>query len=356
MTRYYASYRELDRDIRDGRLYPVYFFYGENDYLIRRYEGRLTDAVTTGGGLFGELLATVFWAGEDSVTDVLNAAMTIPMGGGRKVVVFREAERLKEKEVAALVSYAQSPSERTILLVTARGVGKGRGASGIAAPPSERLNELAAKSVVAFFPRARETDVREWVAKKFADEGKEIDHEALDVIVDFVGQDLWAVSMEIEKILIFMGDEKRVTLAHVEEILPNLRVHTVFELTDALSRGDPGSSVEILREVTAEGADQSQILSTIRWHFMRLWRLKVMLDAGIDEGTVAQRLKIPSFRISEYAAQARRIPHDIFRRAFGEFYRTDRSIKSRSGKGTVVMDRMVLAITTMMRTGRYTSG
>jgi DNA polymerase-3 subunit delta len=356
MTRYYASARDLDRDIKDGKLYPVYFFYGENDFLIREYEERLSAVVLAGGGPFGDLLSEIFYAGDDSMGDVTNAAVTIPMGGSKKVVILRGAEKLKEKEAQSLVAYAKDPSAKTLLIVTARGIGKGKGASGIAAPPVERLSDLMKVSAVVVFGRAREADIREWIVRRLGKEGKEIDHEALDVIVDFIGQDLSAVAMEVEKIIVFLGDARRATLSDVEEILPYLRVHTVFELTDALSRGDPGGSVEMLREVMGEGAEPTQILSTIRWHFMRLWSLKKMIDDRVDETRMSRELKIPAFRLAEYTAQARRIPHEVFRGVFREFYKTDRLLKSRSGKGSVVMDKMALDITTMMRTGRYTSG
>jgi DNA polymerase-3 subunit delta len=356
MTHYYSSPRDIDRDIKDGKLYPVYFFYGENDFLVREYEERLATAGLGGGGLFGDLLSEIFYAGDDSVAEVINAAVTIPMGGSRKVVILRGAERLKDKEVEPLVGYAKDPSSRTLLIVTARGIGKGKGASGIPAPPAVRLSDLVKLSAVAVFAKAREADIREWIIRRLGKEGKEIDPEALDIIVDFIGQDLSAIAMEVEKIVIFLGDSTRATLADVEEILPYLRVHTVFELTDSLSRGDAAGSVEMLREVIGEGADPTQILSTIRWHFMRLWSLKSMIDTRADEGRISRELKIPAFRVAEYTAQARRIPHEVFRGVFKEFYKTDRLLKSRSGKGSVVMDKMALEITAMMRTGRYTSG
>ncbi|MBN2225471.1 MAG: DNA polymerase III subunit delta [Deltaproteobacteria bacterium] len=355
MTRYYASARDLDRDIKDGKLYPVYFFYGENDFLVREYEDRLAAAALAGGGIFGDLLCEVFYAGDDAITDIMNAAMTVPMGGAKKVVIVRGAERLKDKEVQAVAAYAQNPSSKTVMIVTARGIGKGKGPSGIAAPPADRLSDLVKVTAVAVFARARENDIREWVTRRLGNEGKEIDREALDAIVDFIGQDLSAIAMEVEKIVIFLGSEKRATLSVVEEILPYLRVHTVFELTDALSRGDSAASVVMLREVIGEGAEPTQILSIIRWHFMRLWSLKMMVDRDENEAKISRELKIPAFRLAEYTAQARRIPHGVFRGVFREFYKTDRLLKSRWGKGGVVMDKMALDITTMMRTGRYTS-
>ena len=45
MTKIYTSYREIDKDLRGGIIYPVYFFYGEDEYLIKEYEGRIRNAV-----------------------------------------------------------------------------------------------------------------------------------------------------------------------------------------------------------------------------------------------------------------------------------------------------------------------
>ena len=352
MTGIYKNYRQLDRELKDGKIYPVYFFYGENDYLIREYEGRIVKKVVGEGGVSGDLGYSIFYGGDDRVEGVLGTAATIPMLGERRVVVLRYAENLKDKDVKRLTGYLDAPSDRTALIITARGVGKGKVKGTNMARPPGKLGALVVLSMVAVFGKEREGEIRNRIKEKFKGEGKEIDAEALDIIIDFLGRDQSAISREVEKILIYMGDEKRATMEDVEAMVPYLRVHSVYEMTDALSLGEEGRAINIIREILSGGTEPIAILPIIRWHFMRLWSLRVLYDDGLEVARIATRLNIPKFKISDYIEQAKRISNDVFRDIFQVLYDTDRFLKTRSGSGVkngIIMDKMALDITEMMR-------
>jgi DNA polymerase-3 subunit delta len=285
----------------------------------------------------------MFYGGDDSIADVLNAAMTMSMMGGKKVVLLRSAEKLTEKEAAALVSYSKDPADSTVLVISARGVGKAK-VKGMPLPPG-KLGGLLKCAAVSAFGKLREGDIRKWVTARFQKEGKEIDGEAVDILVDFIGQDMTYVSNEVEKILTYLGDQKRAAIEDVEAMIPYLRVHSVFELTDALSVGDEKRAVKIIREILSGGTEPHQVLPTIRWHFMRLWTLKVMMEGGVGGEAAAKELKIPFFRQREYIDQAERISHGIFRDALCRIYNVERVLKTRSVKGSVVLDKLAMDIT-----------
>ncbi len=343
MVKIYSSYREIDKDLRGGIIYPVYFFYGEDDYLVKEYEGRIKNAVLGEGSSGDDLRSFTFYGGDDQVTDVLNAAMTMSMMGGKKLVLLRSGERLTEKEAEALISYSKNSSDSTVLVISARGAGKAK-VKGVPLPPG-KLGGLLKYAAVSAFNKLREGDIRKWVINRFQQEGKEIDGEAVDILVDFIGQDLTYVSNEVEKILTYLGDEKRAAIEDVEAMIPYLRVHSVFELTDALSVGDAKKAVKVIREILSGGTEPHQVLPTIRWHFMRLWTLKVMLEGGIGEEAAAKELKIPFFRQKEYIDQAGRISHEVFRDALRMVYDVERVLKTRSIKGSVVLDKIAMDIT-----------
>ena len=343
MTKIYSSYREIDGDLKGGIIYPVYFFYGEDEYLVKEYEGRIRDKVLGGDSSGDDLRSFTFYGGDDSVADVLNAAMTMSMLGGKKVVLLRSGEKLSEKEAEALVSYSKDPSDSTVLVISARGVGKAK-VKGTHLPPG-KLGGLLKHAAVSAFSKMREGDIRKWVAARFQKEGKEIDGEAVEILVDFIGQDMTYVSGEVEKILTYLGDQERAAIEDVEAMIPYLRVHSVFELTDALSVGDEKRAVKITREILSGGTEPHQVLPTIRWHFMRLWTLKVMMEGGVGGEVATKELKIPVFRQREYIDQAKRISHRVFRDALRMVYDVERVLKTRSVKGSVVLDKLAMDIT-----------
>ena len=65
----------------------------------------------------------------------------------------------------------------------------------------------------------------------------------------------------------------------------------------------------------------------------------------MDEGVAAKELKIPFFRQKDYVLQAGRISHEVFRDALRRVYNVERVLKTRSVKGSVVLDKMAMDIT-----------
>jgi len=355
MGKLYHSHIELDRELKHGVFNPVYFFYGEDEFFIKEYESRIKNLILESQGASYDLLSATFYAGDDPIAQLINSVRTMPMLGGRKVVVLRNAERLTDKEVEYLNSYLENPSKNTILIITARGVGRERSKElGVFLPPG-KLKDIMKHSAVFVQAKPREVDVRRWVVKRLNDEGKKIHEDALDMLIDCLGQDISSISREVEKLLIYLGDENEATLDDIGAMIPHLTVHSIFEFTDALSNGNVKQSLDFMRELTYSGTEPYQILPSIRWHFVRLWTLKTMLDEGRDEYRISKELTIPQFRMKDYVRQARRIPHEVFRDVLQKIYTADKLLRSRSGSGDIVLDTMVLEITARIERANYTS-
>lgn len=346
--RLFGSLLELEKELSGGILHPVYFFYGDNDFQVEEAEKATAERVIPDGVKGDDFSCSIFWAGDDQIQDVLGAAMTPSMLGGRRLVLLRHAERLSEKDAQRLAEYAENAPNAAVLIITATGTGSGTLKPKLPAPPG-RLKGLALAAATLPFAVPREGEIKNQIKRRLSKDGKEIDPEALQVMVDFIGQDLTAVMAEMDKLLLFLGDRERITPSDVEEMIPHLKVHSIFELADALSDANAGGAVSIIRDMLVSGAQPVQLLPMIRWHFMRLWRMKVLMEQGKSVSEAAQAVKIVGFRAKEYAAQVKRIPHAAFHNVFRQLYRTDVQLKSRSGKGGVVLDRMVLSITTNRR-------
>jgi len=347
-SRVFGSLHELEKELADGMLHPVYFFYGDSEYQVDAAEKKTADQVVPGGVKGDDFSCSIFWAGDDQVEEVLGAAKTPSMLGGRRLVLLRHAERLSEKDAQRLAEYAENAPSAAVLIVTAIGTGSGTLKPKTPAPPG-RLKNLAMAAATLPFSAPREGEIKNQIRRRLSEDGKEIDPEALQVMVDFIGQDLTAVMAEMDKLLLFLGDRERISPSDVEEMIPHLKAHSIFELTDALSSADAGNAVSIIRDMLVSGAQPVQLLPMIRWHFIRLWRMKVLLEQGKSVSEAARDAKIVGFRAKEYAAQVKRISHAAFHNVLRQLYRTDVQLKSRSGKGGVVLDRMVLSITTNRR-------
>ena len=351
MKKIYNNFREIDKDIKGGKFYPVYFFYGENESLIRKYEGKIVGAVLGEGG-GGGLLHSTFYGGDDSIMEVINSAMTLPMlavDGAKKMVVIRNAEKLTEDDVKRLSAYSQDPADSTVLVITARGVAEQRGRRSPLKPPPGKLKGLLESTAISVFDKLRERDIKQRVAEKFREENKKADPEVLDTIIEFLGDDFSAAEAVVEKLLIYLGDEQQLTFEDVENMIPNIKVNSVFEMSDALSVGDAGGAIKMINKMLVSGVSAFELLGIIRWHFVRLWGVKLVVDRGGDVQSEAKKLKIPSFALGKYTNQTKRISHESFREILKKLSELDTLLKSSSLKDKMVMDKMVVDITAVMR-------
>src|SRR5512137_1975769 len=97
----------LEDRIAQGDFEPVYVLEGEEPFL----SDRLVPDPT-----FRSMNVENIEAESAGATGILNAARTMPMLGGRRLVVVRDVGELGA-ELAALVPYLENPSPHTVLVL-----------------------------------------------------------------------------------------------------------------------------------------------------------------------------------------------------------------------------------------------
>src|SRR4030067_139906 len=97
------------------KIYPVYFFYGPEDFLIEEEIQRLLNQTLSikERGLNFHL----FNGREHSGQEIIQTAQTLPMFSSYRFVHIQEADQFNEENVEALLRYIRNPSPRTCLVM-----------------------------------------------------------------------------------------------------------------------------------------------------------------------------------------------------------------------------------------------
>ena len=88
----------------------------------------------------------------------------------------------------------------------------------------------------------------------------QFDDEALDLFVLLTGGDTRQIDSELEKIDIFLGQERRVNLDLVRELVPLSRAGVIFELGSALAERDLERALTLVRRLLDQGESAIGIL------------------------------------------------------------------------------------------------
>lgn len=210
------------------------------------------------------------------IRSTVEALRTLPFFGGGKLVWLKNVNFMGDNVLsrAATVqtaleelsdALADVDSGEVIFLLSAIDVDKRR----------SFYKSLTKRGEIQIFDRLDssrsgwEEEATEIVQRRARTHGLDFDHGALELFVLLTGGDNRQIENELEKIDIYLGNERTVSVEHVRELVPLSRSGVIFELGNALAERDLGRALTLVRRLldqgeTAIGILLVAILPTIR--------------------------------------------------------------------------------------------
>lgn len=286
-----ASFNDLATAIGKGKIEPVYFFYGKEDFLIEELIGMIR-AKLFASEEEARANTTVLYGGtgaEKSVSlgDVISAASSYGMFGERRLVVVREFDKIqkpkKEQQkavYAALAEYVKNPLETTTLALCAGELDK----KDLAKEPFSLLDSVGYE-----FPPMRDmAGFADDYAKRL---GWRLSPEALRLLTMYAGNSARDIGNELQKLALYAGEraDKTLTEKDVSEVVGVSREYNVFELQKAICGKDLRLSSGIALKIL-EKEEPSAIINALTTFFARLWKLRSPVAERMSEQDIAKEL------------------------------------------------------------------
>ena len=273
----------LGKEIREDGLAPGYFFYGEESYFADLFVRELVSLLAPGDA--PDFQIDRYYLDETGWGEILDAARTMPfLFSPFRVIVVRaperkpDADKRVEKE-AKLVSeadekllkrYFADPSSRTALVIILPGkLRKGNAAVRVLSS----LPGVVAKDA----KHLREGDVASWMEAKARSLNKALAPDAAHRLFEIVGNDLRRLDNELEKLAVFVDEEKVISAKAVDEATAWIRDFAPYELDNALEEGDLRKCILALDGLFKAGEKPEQILSRLSDFVRNVLAAKVWL-------------------------------------------------------------------------------
>ncbi len=101
--------------------------------------------------------------------------------------------------------------------------------------------------------RVQEGEAVRWIGEYCLTREVKIDADGARELVDALGGDMMMVSNELEKLILYAGEKKKITLADVETMVLAAKQRSLYELTDAISAKDRARALEVLDALLSTG-------------------------------------------------------------------------------------------------------
>ena len=330
----------------------IYVLYGADSYSARAFLGALREAV--GPPEVRDANVTLLSAREATPAAILGMSGTVPFLAERRLVV-----------VEGLLASLEGEGGRR---------GQVRGSTGVAAqwrgfadrlgelPPTSDLvfqdgtlratnpllRDLSAVAEVHVFSPMRNDELREWVRSEADRRGGVLTPGATRLLADLVGPDLWALSNEVEKLILYVAG-RPVQEDDVGEMVSLARDANVFAAVDAVLAGDHRAALRLVHRLLQGDAGVSYIFAMLARQVRLLILAQELIRERVPEAEAGRELGITSsYPLRKTMEQARSTSHASVRRLHAGLLATDIAIKTGALEETLALELLVARACTQM--------
>ena len=221
------THEDIIRNVRAGKIAPIYYLMGEEDYYIDKLSEFLITTLLQPEEKDFNL--DILYGAECSITQVIEMAQAYPMMAERRVILVREAQMLRSLE--GLDAYLQHLTPTTVIIFCHK--------HGTLDARKSVSKEIQKVGVMYESKRLYENQLAPFISNYAQRKGVQMEEQAIQMLADHVGADLCRLSSEIEKLLLTLpADTKRITATMVEQQTGVSKDFNDFELQAALAVRD----------------------------------------------------------------------------------------------------------------------
>jgi len=233
-------------------------------------------------------------------------------------------------EWEGLASYIGQMPETTVLMLVD---GKMKGQN----PLLKKLSPLAE---VRTFPLLRGRDLKAWIQQRVREEGGDITPQAVNLLAELIGGDLWAMNGEIQKLLLY-SQERPIGEDDVRQLVSYAQEANIFALVDAVAEGRTELAQRILHRLYDDGVAPTYILVMITRQFRLIAQAKD-LEPGLSRLQIQDRLGLKSsYSLDKTLSQAKLYDFEGVKRAYDKLLETDLAIKTGKYSDKLALELLV---------------
>lgn len=189
------------------------------------------------------------------------------------------------------------------------------------------LKKLTPLAEVRYFPLLWGKKLKAWTQQQVNEGGGNITLEAINLLTEFIGGNLWAMNNEVAKLLLYVRG-RAIGEDDVRQIVGDIQEANIFALVDAILEGRVGMAQRILHQLYGEGASSGYILTMITRQFRLVVQVRES-GAKLSRQEIQRKIGlVSSYALDKTLSQAKLYNFEQVREAYGKLLESDLAIKT----------------------------
>ncbi|MBQ8769125.1 MAG: DNA polymerase III subunit delta [Oscillospiraceae bacterium] len=318
----FSALQELKAAIKAKKPERLYFFHGEEMFLLRYYLGQvkklLIDELTESFN-FHRFTNETF-----AMQDFADAVENLPMMADHTMVQVDDIDlfKLAESDRSKIIEILSDIPEYCTVVFTYETVNW---------KPDKRLKLLydavSKNGQIVEFAKQDQRELISWIIRHFAALKKRITPDLCAYLIDITDGTMTSLRSEISKIASYSGAED-ICKADIDAVTEPVPDAVAFQMASDISSGKYDNAMTKLQQLLKMQEEPLTILGTIGSHFRRIGTARTLLDNGKNASELMRLYGMADYAARKTMESARRFSPAFCKRASELILETDRKIKT----------------------------
>jgi DNA polymerase III subunit delta len=356
--RAFAQAERFVSELESRKLRAAYVFVGDEAFFRKRFRDAILEHLVPSD--LREFSLFDFDLAETGLAEILDRARTPSLMAPFQIFFVRGVKALfgrgsNEEKLAAIEEYCKNPNPDALVIFVA---------DHISIPADVRKMEMQDKDRyqrirdtlgqycgIVELARVEEGEAVRWITDYCSGRAVKMEPDGARELVDALGGDMMMISNELEKLILYVGEKRRITLGDVETMVLAAKQRSLYELTDAISSRDRVRALEVLDAILCSGEGEEAAIGHVYMLAKTFRQMLVILERNVRDqrmlwAALWQGFRVPPFAADDIIKQARRYKsrRDLTR-AIRLVAKADLALRSNPVSKRMVLERLVMDLT-----------
>ncbi|MCT4552839.1 MAG: DNA polymerase III subunit delta [Alphaproteobacteria bacterium] len=131
----------------------------------------------------------------------------------------------------------------------------------------------------------------------FQAEGVKVSKDVLDYLKENLGQDKLSTMSELQKLVLYVGDKKEVTLDDARKCVGDSSALGIENITMAMTKFDAMEASVAFQRLLEEGENTVMILRSLQFHFKKIYSICAAIEGGTDVDSALKKNGIMFWKV-----------------------------------------------------------
>ena len=358
--RAFAQAERFVSELESRKLRAAYVFVGDEAFFRKRFRDAILEHLVPAD--LRDFSFFEFDLAETDLAEVLDRARTPSLMAPFQVFFVRGVKNLygrgsNEEKLAAIEDYCKNPNPDAFDRIRRRPHQHSRrrpphGDARQRTLPAHPRNHGAVSAASSNLRASRKAKPSAGSPITAPAATVKIEADGARELVDALGGDMMMISNELEKLILYVGEKKRITLGDVETMVLAAKQRSLYELTDAISAKERVRALEVLDAILLSGEGEEAAIGHIYMLAKTFRQMLVILERNVRDqrmlwAALWQGFRVPPFAADDIIKQARRYKsRRELTRAIRLVAKADLALRSNPVSKRMVLERLVIDLTT----------